>query len=554
MTDRPPAARTSGRGSRAVTIFTVALLVAGPPLDYLRYHHYPLLSPEVLLPGALWLVCAIGIGSLLNRASRPVRILAFTILLLVFIDWQFSNRVDLPYRLLVVAVLVTVWLLERRMETIVAVATAAFYLASLPSSSPIRASRMDFPEVRGDTSLPAVLYLILDEHIGVEGWPEELAGTREMQQRVRQFYLGEGFRLFGKAYSEYAETDASIPAVLNWPIEEPYRDVAEVVSGESYALKANAFFEKLSAKGYRIRVYQSTYLDYCDERGVAIRSCDTWPANSIRNLSLDPMPLWDKARLVGLYFLQHNSHVYVRLRDVLLRLLVRQNPGVTGQLPWWSARIYKSVFPGAMQLLAHLQNDLRADDPRGTLYFAHLLSPHHPYEVDAACRSQTRPTFWLDLPATNTPAERAWRYGLYAGQTECLYRHLTALFQMIDSIPALRHMVVIVHGDHGSRIVLHYPLKRLLASMQPSDFTDGFSALFAIRAPGIPAGYDRQFAPINDLVGHALASGFTRIDVPDTGRHFVKLDSGFDVPFLMVRLSDTSLARPTDGGGAAARH
>ena len=41
------------RVPRAVTIFAIAAMVAGPPLEYLRYHHYPLLSPEVLLPTTL---------------------------------------------------------------------------------------------------------------------------------------------------------------------------------------------------------------------------------------------------------------------------------------------------------------------------------------------------------------------------------------------------------------------------------------------------------------------------------------------------------------------
>ena len=533
------------RPPRAITILAVAALVAGPPLNYLRYHHYPLLAPEVLLPAGIWLLCSVGIGSALNRAPRPVRLVAFTMLLLLFADWQFNWHHALVLVLALLAIAVGVWVLERHLETILALVLAAFYLAALPSTSRTRVSSTQFANIAPDTLLPPVVYLILDEHIGIEGWPTEFSVTRETEQRVRAFYLHEGFRLFGKAYSEFVNTDASIPAVLNWPVEEPHGITAELVPLHRYRPLSNELFRKLSAEGYRIRVYESTYMEFCDPRAYTVQSCEIQPANSIRNLSLhDDLSLWRRALLVGLYFLEAKSQIYTHLRDAY-SVFAASRPS----WPRWSARVNHSEFPAAMKLLDRLRQDIRTDDPRGTLYFAHLLAPHNPYEMDANCRSQTHPDLWLEIAEHNNEAERALRYGLYAAQVSCLYRHLESLFHTIDSLPTARRMIVVVHGDHGSRIVYNYPSARSVPILRPSDFTDGFSALFAIRAPGIPAGYDRRFVPINELVGRALASQFASIEVPTPERHVLRIEDGFHSPFRTVDLTDTALVptRPGDG-------
>ena len=544
------------RAPRWVTMFAVTALVAGPPFQYLRYHHYPLLSPEVLWPAALVVVMTSAMGIGLNRASRSIRIAGFSLLLLLFLDMQFSFRVYWPEPVFLgvglAGIAAGVWVFEGRLETIVAASLAAFYVAGVPETSAIKSSSLNFPNVRADTTLPPVVYLILDEHIGVEGWPMEISSAREMQRRIRDFYRGDGFRLFGRAYSEFARTTSSIPAVLNWPVPDPRDDVTEIVPWQRYRLTSNKMFQTLSARGYRIRIYQSTYLDYCNARAYAIRSCDTSPANSISNISLLHLPVWSKTVLVGLYFLEHRSRIYGELAGLLPSY---EESARSGEPPVRWEREEQSTFQAAMRLLDRLRQDLRADDPRGTVYFAHLLAPHFPYVVDSACRPRRLPSLQLEqVPAVgfrvaSKATERAERYELYAGQVGCLYRQLEALLRLVDSTRTGRQTVVIIHGDHGSRIALHGPLPRNVANLDPSDFLDAFATLFAIRAPAIPPGYDRSFLPIDALVGRAVESRFARVDGTDTEPHFVRLESGFTTPYVTVRLADTALV-PLHGRAA----
>ncbi len=366
-----------------------------------------------------------------------------------------------------------------------------------------------------------------------------------MRDQLRQFYLGEGFRLFGRAYSKYVNTEASIPAFLNWPVADPHTVRDEPIPDQRYVIKSNDVFRKLSAAGYRIRVYQTTYMDFCDPRAYAIRSCETRPGNSVRNLSLHHLPLWQQMRIVGLYYLEYDSHFYR-----LLRGLYQHVAGLHPAWPQWTARIRHSEAPAALELLDRLQADLRTDDPRGTLYFAHVLIPHNPYEFDAACRSLSHPNLWVEISRTNTPAERALKYDLYAGQVGCLYRHLAGLLQTVDSMPLGRQMVVIFQGDHGSRIVSLYPEPGAL-NLDPQNVADAFSALFAIRAPGIAPGYDREFVPIDELVGYALASGFTSVAAPEPEPHVVRIEN--DPNWITVRLNDTTFAIAGPGDRAPAQ-
>ena len=53
--------------------------------------------------------------------------------------------------------------------------------------------------------LPPVVHILLDEHIGIEGLGGDAAADA-MKERLRSFYVNNGFRLFGGAYSEVSST------------------------------------------------------------------------------------------------------------------------------------------------------------------------------------------------------------------------------------------------------------------------------------------------------------------------------------------------------------
>jgi hypothetical protein len=67
-------------------------------------------------------------------------------------------------------------------------------------------------------------------------------------------------------------------------------------------------------------------------------------------------------------------------------------------------------------------------------------------------------------------------------------------------------MLIVIQGDHGSRIWLHPPIAANRDILLSSDYADSFSTLFAVKAPGVEPAYDTRTVAIQDLLP-AVASG-----------------------------------------------
>jgi hypothetical protein len=78
-------------------------------------------------------------------------------------------------------------------------------------------------------------------------------------------------------------------------------------------------------------------------------------------------------------------------------------------------------------------------------------------------------------------------------------------------------MLIIVQGDHGSRIWLHPPIAANKDRLVPSDYTDAFSTLFAVKAPGLEPAYDTRTVAIQDLLpAVASAQPLDRLPASET--------------------------------------
>ena len=175
-----------------------------------------------------------------------------------------------------------------------------------------------------------------------------------------------------------------------------------------------------------------------------------------------------------------------------------------------------------MPVFDKIAGDLAHAQP-GELVFAHLLMPHYLYVYDAGCEPRP-PREWLarsnasdpQVPdgITNSPESRAVRYARYFDQVRCTQRKIA---QLLDAIPmeVWRNAIVIVQGDHGSRISLAEPSTTAGASLVASDYADHFSTLFAVRARAVKAGYDTRATPITCLLRSLAQSDFRSVEQID---------------------------------------
>lgn len=505
------------------------MLLGGPLLEYLRYHHYGLAAPEILLVGIVLVSCASLLLLLTSLAPPWARIAAFTSCIFLYIDQQFGLEPYVSFKLLPFLILLGVLLFRSHLEKIVLVTLVTFHATLLPFSSQLRPSVRIVDDAMPDTTLPSIVHIILDEHLGIEGMPAEIDGLAALGEEIKGFYARQGFRLFGKTYSRFVHTSSSIAALLNGS-RHASEEAFAILESESHQMRRNNYFQSIGDQGYRIRIYQSTYLDYCGLAPVTVSLCSTYPANSIANLRYLDLPIIARIRLLSIYFLSNESHIYERLRNFYPTTPLDEGKRLQARAPiaspgWKGDRSHAGA---AFSQLVQLEHDI-AENSGGTLFFAHLLLPHYPYELDRNCNAYGSPSQRLDRvaypqPYGNSPTTRRVRYLYYGGQMRCLYRRLAEFMEGIASASGSDNMVIMIHGDHGSRIAIRDPRPWIAAELTEDDLRDSFSTIFAIKGPEITPGYDTSLVALDRIFRAVLESGFRSTTIPEPQRHSVMLE------------------------------
>jgi arylsulfatase A-like enzyme len=110
-------------------------------------------------------------------------------------------------------------------------------------------------------------------------------------------------------------------------------------------------------------------------------------------------------------------------------------------------------------------------------------------------------------PEPNSADSRVLAYRAYAEQLRCTNRLLARFFEELRAGGALDDAIIVLHGDHGSRINRNWPTVPSREVLRDSDFVDGFPTLFAAKAPGISPGYRRDRLTLTTLLAETLGVG-----------------------------------------------
>lgn len=496
------------------------LLLAAPLTIFLRYHRYGFATPEVLL-----LLLALAAAGLLLGAAASLSSAFEMVTIAALLTWCADIQLQDPgaKRLVVLFVVLfgVVWTLRAHAARIVSLMMATMIASSLlPMRSTVaEASRVagapvvERPAGTVGDGLPLIVHLILDEHIGLEGIPEDVAPS--FKDRTRTFFTDKGFKVFGGAYSEHPWTLESISHLLN--LTTARYDSSLHAPGRTpgtYRLTRNAYFERSRSAGFALRVYHPDYLDECAGQ-VPESDCRRYAETSLRVVHRLPVSASEKASVLAAGLLGQ-SEAFSRIERLYRR--IQQRPfGRRLHLPAWNTDRTLVAPVATMQTLDAMTADL-AQSRRGELFFAHLLLPHFPYAYDTNCRPRP-PSEWRQRAEkrgvdddgagrTNTPESRAERYALYFQQVTCAHRMIDRL---LAAIPAgLRQdAILIVQGDHGSRIGRNDPITANERTFSHTDYADFYSTLFAVRAPRLEAGYDVEPTSIVCLLRSLVDSAFT---------------------------------------------
>jgi Sulfatase len=519
-----PDSRAKGLQLRRLLLDAVALLLIllAPFVVVLGFNGYAYFTPEVLAIFSGALALAMLLALLLRFAGEILRAALFAVLIAMFIDVQLdvppawsSLSITLLFLAAVVVLGAILWFLREHAPAILCVVFLTLLGLTLVrgDSGSNQLVSEQAPATAGESAAPLLIHLLLDEHIGAEGLPQEIVSARELRARLVDFYTSNGFRLFGGAYSQYANTYNSIANLMNFAARETSHPYLQPGAAEAeWNLEQSAYFRMLQQRGYRLHVYQSSYMDLCHVKQVQLEACTTYPVARLGLLQDLALPTIEKSRAIGNAIVTQSAALRV-LNKVYERVVRKALMRVGWHAPAWG---WQPPSFGPLRVPAvfdRLTEDVLRH-PRGHAFFAHLILPHYPYVFDERCTLRSRTSDWLTnrISATdpfiyNTPSSRAQKYERYVQQVGCVLTKLDDMLTQLERRGLLDDAIVIVNGDHGSRLPEHFPSGMALAAgrLDDADYRDTFSTLFAIRSPGVSPGYDAQPAPLRDLLNHHLA-------------------------------------------------
>jgi len=500
------------------------LILATPFASFVNYNDYGFVRQEIwLVIGgliALGLLC----GVVMALGGQWARIILTAGLVTLFVDFQFDwldQQPEFRVPAFGIGMLLVAWLLRAQLSQITTPVFATMLVATVAFPGRPADSSFGHPDQRvaarakPSTGAPVVVHLIFDEFIGLAGIPS-IADGDAVREQLRSFFLDNGFVVFGQSYSRFAHTRNAISDTLNYASVP--KNAYFIKGNRPKRLRQNRYFEEMHEKGYNIHVYQSEFMNFCSGYEDMVVSCHTNRDTGIEPLQyLDlsvPMKAWlaldTFSRLSALC--RAFDYRYNALRQKALGRGYELPPWVLNRFTLWAVRGVRS--------LQEIEDDV-SNAPPGEMFFAHLLFPHHPYVYGPTCKARD-PQHWEmsdDHPPLppNSDASRARRYDLYLQQIQCIRVRLEQMFDRWRQRGLYERMLIIIQGDHGSRIWLHMPIAANRDRMVPADYTDGFSTLFVVKAPGVEAAYDTRTVAIQDLLpAVARAPSLDRLPASET--------------------------------------
>jgi hypothetical protein len=246
-----------------------ALALSASFTNFVVYNGYPVWTREVGIALGVIIVLAVVAGLLYAGGEIIARMVLKLVLAFSLADLNFDGYV-------VALVVVIIMIIPMRHLTIyLSIIAAVVFGSNVLAASNDRSTRSEAAGVERLTGRPPLVHIVLDEHLGIEGfngYPADVAGIKE---ELIDFYVGNGFRVYGGAYSEYMRTILSLPQMLSFgtQLDIPY------TKKRNARIQQNRYFDTLAAAGYEIEVMQTDYLNFCANDNVV--SCTVRRSSSL---------------------------------------------------------------------------------------------------------------------------------------------------------------------------------------------------------------------------------------------------------------------------------
>lgn len=498
------------RAGFGVTFAAFAAVFAASLINLLHFQAYPLVRAEVALLLAVAGAVAAVLAGLTARAGSVGQAVMAGLLALLAAD--LNSDAFWIAAVAGAAGMGAAWrwgggAVMRFSAIAAAVVTATALIGLGGRSEPVRASG---PVARGGGQGPLIVHLILDEQAGQAG----MVGGKALAER----YAGMDFTVYPQAYSRHYHTKNALAELLGGP--EPLTGRGRI-----------AFDARLRSAGVAARFVTGTsYYDLCAHfpgaRCVMINHASLPPVDS------SGLSAVGKAGVLAYHFagLSTVARKIANAWDKAARRFDR---------PTIELRSLRKVPQlNSLADVPRLEAEL-AEARGGEYHLAHLLLPHAPFSLDAGCKVK-RPGSWV---AERSDHPLAVRDAAYAEQSACAAQVVGRLVRAVERSPGAARAIILVHGDHGSRIVGAEPFGKDAAKANADDFRRGFSTLFAIRLPGQSGGrlVTGQWA-VGELVERLAAARFAKLPDAPPSAPFVYIEDEDWRPIARRPLPDWNAA------------
>ncbi len=356
--------------------------------------------------------------------------------------------------------------------------TAFTFVFGILSLSMVSHSRViiDQPSLPHDQSAPAVIHILLDELGESSHWPD-----KPLAEKFETVFKEHGFQIFRNVRSTANMTADSVPDFLNPQAKAPTGS-EYLREGFQHRVKRNALFERESSRRV-IDVVESSYIDLLPKdfdlksvgRAEVVRS-HLGETRFVTELTVE-----DRARIAcG----KINAHLQRRsVRNYKERLLQRSIFGRRIEEIIFSECPDENFTLSALNAIEKFTARIGSLD-RGTYVFTHFLLPHAPYILDAECKFKPVSEWMPAIVAAKQEGAESQnlRYRRYQEQCLCLGERMRSLFLALQANPKLRDAIILVHGDHGTRI--RFADREIPGSYSKGSMdADNLNTFFAVRDP-----------------------------------------------------------------------
>lgn len=478
MNHRVRETRRSATGLVA-TVLAPLLVLLAIVIEFLSFHSYQLLLPESLILISAAVAFGLVFGALSCVTRLPFQPVLMSIALALFISRNslielFASAVPgsisgllgtdnilMGYYVVLILLAGSVcWLIQKHLPVIVSIVFATIIGTSIVL--PVESVGVEPNRASGSiqSSLPPLVHIILDGQSGLAGFPTDMPGSLQVRKMMRNTY--QDFEIHERGFSLFHKTQHSIASVMNGVVTSKVTELLDQESGTN-VLKRNGWFSKLKSQGYAIHVYHPGWLDMCQDRTL-VSWCYKYPLDAVSAVQRSKLTTRQRLWIMAAKILDDKgSSVYQKL-------------GLT-PLP-------------AFEVFHKFQDDI-VQRGRGVAHVLHLLLPHEGFWYNADCSLRPPPENVLFIFSNKSVAPqrsqevRVASYEKYFAQVTCTNRLIGMLLQRMKQAQLYEDARIIVHGDHGSRIIGVNVNSVAGEDLTNLDLIDIFSTHIAIKAPGV---------------------------------------------------------------------